>query len=63
MDTCWLFHSWGKWEQYVEKGTAMNTGILVPKDQRGVWFDYQESRQKRICTKCGKVQDEKLTSS
>jgi len=63
MNTCWLFHSWGKWEQYVETGRTTSTGILVPKDQRGVWRDYREYRQKRCCKKCGKVQDEEVTSS
>jgi len=47
-----IFHKWGKWEQY-EKNIpshriTQNWGLCAIK----------EYRQKRICKKCGKCQDE-----
>ncbi len=47
---CW--HKWSKWEQYAEAG--VKTYRKFPKER----IPYSETRQKRRCMKCGKVQDE-----
>jgi hypothetical protein len=52
---CW--HNWTKWEQYTEEG-VITGGLLVKKEDKGM--SYRELRQRRRCTKCGKVQDEKV---
>lgn len=52
---CLIFHRWGKWVQYQEHGTAIG-GVMSP--MRGKSYQYIEYRQKRICEKCGKIQDE-----
>ena len=49
------FHKWGKWEQYVERGTMMG-GLFGPKKP----VAFSERRQKRQCKKCKKVQDERI---
>jgi hypothetical protein len=54
---CIFFHKWGKWQQYEETGT-MIPGMLTPKENRGKTFNYSDSRQKRTCVECGRVQDE-----
>ena len=51
-----IFHDWGKWKQYEEIGVAY-PGILgkgIPKE--GV--RYSDTRQRRTCKHCGKMQDE-----
>lgn len=51
--SCFLFHKWGKWEQYEKRIVT-----YVYKTQEK--FDSSEQRQRRICEKCGKMQDEKI---
>jgi len=58
-----FFHKWSKWEQYTESGRCALLGLLVPKDLRGKPFDYTEKRQYRICQKCGKKQDELVSTN
>jgi hypothetical protein len=46
---CWLGHDWGKWEEhkiehYYRDGEHNDLGNI-------------ETRQKRICKKCGEMQD------
>jgi len=53
---CFLFHKWGKWEQYEEKGSQA-FGILAPKSLQGKLFYYSRLRQFRICLICNKRQD------
>lgn len=53
---CFIIHEWGKWEQY-KRPMCFYPGILAPKELRGKEFLSIEHRQKRICNKCGKVQD------
>jgi len=51
-----IFHKWGKWEQYE---------LITPEHQitRNYGFcAMKEYRQKRICKKCGKCQDEYINS-
>jgi len=50
--SCWLWHSWGKWEQYGQSGTMVVRWMADQTPMR-----YTESRQKRICKDCGKVED------
>jgi hypothetical protein len=47
------FHKWGKWEQYEWNGVKYlyGTTITYPVTQR---------RQKRVCLKCGKMQDKEI---
>lgn len=52
---CWFFHSWGSWHQYVERGVAIG-GPLSPI--KGKSYRYAELRQRRVCSVCGKMQDE-----
>ena len=54
---CFIFHQWGKWEQYKENGTEI-LGRIAPKSVQGKSVPYTETRQKRVCQKCNKVQDE-----
>jgi hypothetical protein len=51
---CW--HKWDKWEEY-EQPYSYTPGILSPRFIQGEILHSIEFRQKRICTKCGKVQD------
>lgn len=46
---CW--HNWSKWEQYIEEGTVQ----AHPFSKN--MLPYSEKRQKRICSKCGKIQE------
>jgi hypothetical protein len=57
MKGCLFFHNWSKWEQYIESGTMVLTGLLVNQESRGKQVSFSEKRQRRSCGKCGKVQD------
>lgn len=57
---CLFFHKWGKWEQYTWTGRVCTSGLLVPETQSGKWVDCEEKRQKRVCSKCGKMEDEEI---
>ncbi len=59
---CFIFHDWAKWEQYKEKGT-MILGRIAPKSVQGKEVLYTESRQRRSCKKCNKMQDELVKDS
>lgn len=55
-DSFCIFHSWSKWKQYEEIGRAY-PGLLgkgIPKEG----IPYSDSRQRRTCDCCGKMQDE-----
>lgn len=52
-----IFHKWSKWEQYTETGTYYFSGLLAPKEVRGTSQPYSETRQRRTCEICGKMQD------
>jgi len=54
---CILFHKWGKWQEYKRK-IILYPGRLAPKVLQGRKFECLESRQKRVCLRCEKVQDE-----
>lgn len=53
----WIFHDWGKWEQYVV------TQVLT-RDLFGVEYDpplkCKEILQKRVCLKCGLMQQREV---
>ena len=53
---CVIFHKWSKWKEY-EDEIGFVPGLLAPKEVRGQFLTRIESRQKRTCEKCGKVQD------
>lgn len=55
-----IFHKWGKWEQYTANMIRMYGGVLCPKEMQGKEIKYDENRQKRQCSKCGKIQDEEV---
>ncbi len=59
---CFIFHDWSKWEQYKEKRTAI-LGRIAPKSVQGKEVLYTELRQKRLCKKCNKMQDELVNDS
>ena len=52
MKGCWL-HDWGKWEQYDWVGRAFIHSLNKSAP-------ISEVRQKRVCKKCNKMQDEKV---
>lgn len=56
MKDCWI-HDWTKWESYKWEGTEI-LGRLAPAAIQGKQVEVSEMRQKRSCTKCGKMQDE-----
>lgn len=60
--SCFLFHTWGKWQPYVERSLETPMGILFPKEVRGRTFQVTKRRQQRSCEKCGKVQDKEIGS-
>lgn len=53
---CLIFHKWGKWEQYYEHGRVF-PGVVFCKNMPAEGTPYTDLRQKRICEKCGKIQD------
>jgi hypothetical protein len=48
---CW--HKWDKWEQYKIRYNQYWNGTTLS-------YPVSELRQKRICVKCGKMQDEEV---
>jgi hypothetical protein len=44
---CFLFHDWGKWIQYDQPMIDSRTGLT-----------FDNVRQKRVCQRCNKMQDE-----
>ncbi len=54
---CIFFHKWSKWKRYEANENVILVGFLYPKDVRGRQFTQQETRQRRTCECCGKVQD------
>ncbi len=55
-DSFCILHQWCKWKVYEEEG-VLYPGVLgrgIPES--GV--PYCETRQRRICLRCGKTQDE-----
>lgn len=52
-----IIHKWTKWEQYEETGTAIPNRLLFKSDQA---IRYVETRQRRTCLRCGKMQDERV---
>jgi hypothetical protein len=51
--SCWLFHKWGKWHQYVQPMVQYHAYLFEGGQQ------FIENRQNRQCERCGKVQDER----
>ena len=50
---CWLLHHWGKWETYVYPSfSVILNGPLAGRQVRNA-----ETRQRRTCAHCGKLQD------
>ena len=49
---CW--HKWTKWVTYEEHGMIQSS--LFSKEM----IPYTETRQKRTCTKCGRIQDKNV---
>jgi len=50
------FHKWDKWKEYQEP-YSFYPGILAPASIQGIRLHSIEYRQKRVCLKCGKIQD------
>lgn len=51
--TCFLWHKWGKWEQYI---LHKKLYVFATTEK----LDKYEERQQRTCLKCGKMQDAKV---
>ena len=51
---CW--HKWSKWEVYEQ----MYEHVVLKGEIAGTRFPFSETRQRRKCEKCGKVQDVKV---
>lgn len=51
--SCFLWHDWGKWEQYTWYGK-------VKFHWQKEWTPCVEYRQKRKCKVCGKMQEEEI---
>ena len=52
---CWIFHKWGKWEQFTWVGTiqyAWRKGDPVPAS---------ENWERRKCELCGHVQEKRIS--
>ena len=56
--SCFVFHNWGKWEEYLWEGT-----IRYAEYYEGKPIPISEQRQKRKCKSCGKVQEEKVQAN
>ena len=52
-----LIHKWSKWEAY-DHHYKFFPGKLAPTAVQGMRFTATDLRQRRICSKCGKMQDE-----
>jgi len=50
--SCFIWHDWSKWEQYLWEGSVRH-----PNKYEGKPIEISENRQKRKCVKCGKVED------
>ena len=57
MKSCWIRHDWGMWEQY-NQNRLLYPGILAPKKMQDRLITHVDKRQKRICKRCNKMQDE-----
>lgn len=55
--SCFWSHKWGKWEAYQE---PMYSTLIVRGPCAGQKIDNRlgDFRQKRVCERCGKTQDE-----
>ncbi len=60
MKQCLLFHKWNKWEEFHEPSTVTYVGLIYPKDMRGKTFNTVLHYQRRICERCGKVDEETI---
>lgn len=54
---CFVFHEWSKWEQY-DHQYSFYLGRIAPKEVQGKVLHNVDLRQRRVCLKCGKMQDE-----
>lgn len=54
--TCWLFHRWGRWVQY-------DQGLQRWMSVDHKWHDVSEIRQRRLCNRCGRMQDQKVAAA
>lgn len=48
-----IFHKWGKWVEHIEEMVSIHR-------LTGLKHDYLEVRQKRICKKCGRIENIKV---
>jgi hypothetical protein len=52
---CILFHSWGKWSEKIElTKKSFAFGMIYERDVDG---------QKRVCTKCGRIQYKEIAKA
>lgn len=60
MKECLLFHKWSKWEELHEPDTVTYIGRIYPKDMRGKTFHIIRHYQRRVCERCGRVEQEEI---
>lgn len=53
---CFILHKWGKWEQY--ELHYKYTPRIASKYLQEKTYSSTDLRQRRICKRCGKMQDE-----
>ena len=58
MKYCWMKHQWLAWEQYTHRYYYTS---LAPQLQ-GKEFPQSALRQRRICVKCGTMQDVEIAN-
>jgi hypothetical protein len=51
--SCFFGHKWGKWEVFTKDM------IYLPNDNRPP-MPYTERTQRRVCERCGKIQEQEL---
>lgn len=52
---CW--YKWGKWEIFNKTSVILNKHGTFVSDKNGDVINSTETWQRRICSKCGKIQD------
>ncbi len=55
----WHKHRWAKWEQYDHRYDFIPLSGYDP-GVAGKRIPHKECRQRRVCSDCGKMQDERL---
>ncbi len=52
-----IFHKWDKWKQYQTRFTVIPYDMITLNHNPNLSYEASETRQKRTCKICGKMQD------